>query len=164
VLSREEREWLGEWIFGCDVCQDVCPFNVLPLKKRMQADLEQLGASWGVGQMLALKEVLAMRDEQTFRSRFGGTALMRAKREGLVRNAAVVAANTRAVEALPALEDAVMHDSSPIVRRHSLWSHVQLTKAQEQRMQDRSTRLVNRALLDPDSGVREEALELADAG
>jgi epoxyqueuosine reductase len=49
VLSIEERGWIGEWIFGCDVCQDVCPFNVLSIKKRAKPDLEELGEQWGVG-------------------------------------------------------------------------------------------------------------------
>lgn len=162
VLSLEERGWIGEWIFGCDVCQDVCPFNVLSIKKRAKPDLEELGEEWGVGQALSLGEVLSIRDGASFRARFAGTALMRAKREGLVRNAAVVAANTKAVALLPALEDAVTHDSSPIVRRHALWSHVSLSM-EEGRSRERSVRLLERAAQDPDSGVRDEARQLRES-
>jgi epoxyqueuosine reductase len=126
VLTLEERLWIGEWVFGCDVCQDVCPFNVLSIAKKTKPDLAEFGAGFGVGQSLDLSLTLRIRAEQEFVRRFAGTPLMRTKREGLLRNAAVVAANTKAIEVLDSLEEAVRGDPSPIVRAHALWGYVNL--------------------------------------
>ena len=122
ALTHTERAWLGEWVFGCDVCQEVCPFNFVSLKKGLRAAIEEFNAEHGVGPALDLRRVLEIRTHEEFVTRFSGTALMRAKREGLLRNATVVAANTHAVGLLTSLEDAVKQDSSPIVRQHAVWA------------------------------------------
>ncbi|MCB0340479.1 MAG: tRNA epoxyqueuosine(34) reductase QueG, partial [Bdellovibrionales bacterium] len=87
MLTDEEMESLGEWIFGCDVCQDVCPFNHSTLKSSNSIGLEEFSSRAGIGDQLSLREVLSIRTNQEFKSRFLNTALLRAKREGLLRNA-----------------------------------------------------------------------------
>jgi len=79
---------LGDRLFGCDTCQEVCPQNRAATPAQLLAFRELR-----VGQALPLDEVSALRDEAEFRARFAGTALLRAKLAGLRRNAAVVAAN-----------------------------------------------------------------------
>lgn len=157
VLTPQERRWLGEWIFGCDVCQEVCPFNSISIKTRRRSDLPELDHSAGVGQSLSLSEVLRLRDDAAFTKRFAGTALMRAKREGLVRNAAVVAANTGAQVVLEELQAAVREDPSPIVRLHAMWSHWQLSVTEGSSPKRRSQTLLEELRGDPDERVRIEA-------
>ena len=158
ALSLQERAWIGEWIFGCDICQDVCPFNALSIKRRARPDFVDFEATSGAGQMLSLAEVLAIRDDATFTARFAGTPLMRAKREGLVRNAAVVSANTRSTLALHALMEAVKSDPAAIVRQHALWAHCSLSSLEGSAAQKISTELVSQSLVDPEACVREEAV------
>ncbi len=122
-LSWEERGWLGEWIFGCDVCQDVCPFNARSLKLGSRPDRDEFSSDNGVGQALSLREVLAIDTDREFISRFGGTPVTRAKRAGLLRNAAVVAANTRALPLMDDLRRVAQQDVSSMVRQHAVWAY-----------------------------------------
>lgn len=122
VLDLWEREALGEWIFGCDVCQDVCPFNHASLKEERVAEDDRFEKEHGAGDQLKLSEILALRDEKQFVERFAGTPLMRAGRVSLLRNAAVVAANLRSYQSKAALEIAYKDDSSEIVREHAAWA------------------------------------------
>ncbi len=116
AIPEERRTGLGEWIFGCDVCQEVCPWNRSfaaaaagdPLDGR--ADLRGLDPA----------EILAL-DEAGFRARYSGTPLMRAKWEGMRRNACVVLGNRGDAAALPALERAA-DDTDPVVRSHAAWA------------------------------------------
>lgn len=157
TLSLQERSWIGEWIFGCDVCQEVCPFNLVPLKRKSPPDLPEFAALAGGGGLVALEDILRIRTDEAFVRRFAGTPLMRAKREGLVRNAAVVAANTKASGLLPALREVVLEDSSPVARRHALWSFVTLGSSEGSAAGRASDLLLERCASDPDAGVRHEA-------
>jgi len=98
-LSIEKRtafeDWeasaLGEWIFGCDICQEVCPFNNEMVER---SEIEEFRLEKGVGPFLNLDEILSIREDAAYRVRFRGTPILRAKREQLVRNACAVVANT----------------------------------------------------------------------
>jgi epoxyqueuosine reductase len=160
VLTIQERAWLGEWVFGCDVCQDVCPFNALSIAKKIKADVAEFGPDFGVGQTLDIARVLKIREEQEFVKRFAGTPLMRTKREGLLRNAAVVAANTHSLDLLDSLEAAVREDSSPIVRAHALWGHVTLALHAGTKARSRAQELVLLSRDDSDSVMRAETSSL----
>ena len=85
AISPALRTAVGEWIFGCDVCQDVCPFNRFAKETRWP----EFKAEAGAGPRLDLIEVLSIASDQEFRNRFRGTPLTRPKRRGLLRNAAV---------------------------------------------------------------------------
>jgi epoxyqueuosine reductase len=116
AIPRELREGVGEWIFGCDVCQDVCPFN----RFSTQTDWPHLMPEAGVGTRLDLVEMLSISTDAQFRNRFSGTPLMRAKRRGLLRNAAVVAANVDCTAAVPLLVDLARSDPEPVIRAHAV--------------------------------------------
>lgn len=118
VLSEAESRMVGEWIFGCDICQDVCPFNHRALKGQGIPAYPQFEVSHGVGPLIDLADVLRIRTNKQFALRFGKTALMRTRRTGLLRNAAIVAANTKALMVLPAILSAATEDSSATVRQH----------------------------------------------
>jgi epoxyqueuosine reductase len=81
---------VGTWLFGCDICQEVCPHNTrIPV-----TPVPEFQPAAGAGPALNPDDILAMNDSQ-FEARFAGTPLKRAKRSGLQRNAAVVQHNTR---------------------------------------------------------------------
>ncbi|MBN1873927.1 MAG: tRNA epoxyqueuosine(34) reductase QueG [Anaerolineae bacterium] len=106
------RPLLGDCVFGCDVCQEVCPWN----RKAIGADAIEAPLA-----TLDLPEVLRM-DEVTFRARFRHTPIWRAGPEGLARNAAVVLGNLGDPAALPHLQRAAHAHSSPLVRTHAAWA------------------------------------------
>jgi epoxyqueuosine reductase len=109
------RSVMGDWIFGCDVCQDVCPWNrKAPLGREPAL---QPGADLAV---IDPVELLGLSDAE-FRGRFRGTALWRTKRQGLVRNAALVLGNTGDASVLPALEKALA-DEDPVIQDASRWA------------------------------------------
>ena len=113
----ELREGVGDRLYGCDICQDVCPWNVsfsrnlttAALKPRQIFEEETLPGS-----------ILAMSTE-SFRETFKGSAMKRAKLRGLKRNAATVLGNVGGVEDLPALR-AALEDPEDMVREHARWA------------------------------------------
>ena len=160
ALTYQERAWIGEWLFGCDICQEVCPFNIVPLKKRLGPQVPELGREAGVGPTVSLERVLRMRSDEEYRAVFQGTAVMRAKREGLARNAAVVAANTHAEALLPLLEDVARHDPSPLVRQHAVWATAVMASRVGEGATAGAKALLDVAARDDAEGVREEVQTL----
>ncbi len=120
-VATDLREKQGDWLFGCDVCLEVCPFTrhsprrlvegaARPKDLRPHAALE----SWTLIDFLQL-------DEARYRDEFVGTAMRRATRSGLRRNAAIALGNRRQESALPQLLDA-LRDPDPVVRGHAAWA------------------------------------------
>jgi epoxyqueuosine reductase len=115
-IDEELRPKLGEWLFGCDICQDVCPHNASTRgRPRGWAEFEPR-----LGTRLDLARVVAM-DDQTFRETFRGSPIKRAKRRGLVRNAALAIGNGGQPADRPALEQAAASDPEPVVRDAAEW-------------------------------------------
>jgi len=88
------RPQMEDWVFGCDICQEVCPYNAQP----QPTNHVSFKASEGVGPWLDLSATLAIREDQDFNAKFSETPLLRPKRRGLQRNAAVAAQNLKRVE------------------------------------------------------------------
>lgn len=114
-IPEEFRQPLGDWLFGCDVCQEVCPWN----RKAPPGAEPELQAQPELEKIDCL-EMLDL-SEEGFRRRFRGTALTRAKRRGLLRNAAIVLGNARDPAALPALRRA-LNDPEALVREAAAWA------------------------------------------
>ncbi|MCH2115260.1 MAG: tRNA epoxyqueuosine(34) reductase QueG [Pirellulales bacterium] len=115
AIPMELRKGMGQWAFGCDVCQDVCPWNdVAP------ADAESAFQPEAEKNPLSLEALFDL-DDDAFRRRFRHTPLWRSHRRGLLRNAAVVLGNQRAKSALGALGRGLA-DGEPIVRGASAWA------------------------------------------
>lgn len=114
AIPRELRPAMGTWVFGCDICQEVCPVN---RKAKATSD-----PNFGRRDLTALDlvELLDM-DEQQFRQRFAGTPLMRAKRVGMQRNACVALGNVNDATVTPALGRALASGDS-LVRQHAAWA------------------------------------------
>lgn len=114
-IPRELRPLMGNWVFGCDVCQEVCPYN----RTASPARREVWPADPARG-TLPLLELLAL-DEAALGARYRRTAILRTKRRGLVRNACVAAGNWGDPAAVPALI-ALLADPEPLIRGHAAWA------------------------------------------
>jgi epoxyqueuosine reductase len=120
-VPAELRSGLGDWLFGCDVCQEVCPWN----RKAPTGTEPALQARPELDTLDPI-ELLGL-SEAEFRRRFRGTALMRTRRRGLLRNAALVLGNTADATALPALNRAAQ-DAEPVIREAARWAIEQIER------------------------------------
>ena len=114
AIPVDLRAPMGNWVFGCDICQEVCPVN-RKAKSTQDPNFGRTDLS-----DVDLVELLDMTDEQ-FRERFAGTPIMRAKRVGLQRNACVALGNAADPVSVPALTRALRF-APPLVRRHAAWA------------------------------------------
>lgn len=119
AAPQELRPGMGDWVFGCDVCQDVCPWN-----HRAPVTDEPAFQPLAATNPLPLAELFDL-DEQAFRARFRDTPLWRPRRRGLLRNAAMVLGNQRDFAARSALVHG-LHDVEPMVRGACAWALGQL--------------------------------------
>ena len=114
-IPEQLRTGMGDWLFGCDVCQEVCPWN-RHAPKSEQAEFEQVPSMNPVH----LSNLFGLDDEQ-FRLQFRRTPLWRSHRRGLLRNAAIVLGNQRCEEGTVALEKGIA-DIEPLVRSAAAWA------------------------------------------
>ncbi len=114
-IPPERRADLGDWVFGCDICQEVCPWN------RKSAPVED--GAFQTGRHLEERTLadLVRLDERSFAAELGPTPLERPRRRGLVRNALIVAANTQDDRALGAAIEK-LEDDDPVVRGAAAWA------------------------------------------
>jgi epoxyqueuosine reductase len=134
-IPEDRREGIGEWIFGCDICQEVCPWNRTFARA---TDRDDLGARDDL-RGLDPVEVLSM-DENEFRQRFSGTPILRARFDGIRRNAAVVLGNRADPSSIPVLERS-LSDEDPLVRSHAAWALEKIRAGTVRRGFDRNGRL-----------------------
>lgn len=110
-IPRELRPKMGNWIFGCDVCQEVCPWN--EKFGRPRDDL--------VEELFPYLPELLRLDNAGFRARFRQSAVLRPKRRGLLRNVVIALGNSGNPEAIAPLRLA-LSDPEPLVRGHAAWA------------------------------------------
>jgi epoxyqueuosine reductase len=115
AIPNELRDSLGNWVFGCDICQEVCPWN-----RKAPLAHEPEFAPRSALETVNLIELLGLSDDD-FRRRFRGTPLWRTKRRGLLRNAALALGNQGDSTALPALRRALA-DKEPLIRDAAEWA------------------------------------------
>lgn len=115
-IPRELRPLMGNWIYGCDICQVVCPFNRFAPGT---AEPAFRPPDWDTAAP-PLLDLLAL-DEAGFQRRFAGSPIKRIKRRGLLRNACVAAGNWEDPAAVPVLS-ALLHDPEPLIRGHAAWA------------------------------------------
>jgi epoxyqueuosine reductase len=114
TIPVDLRPLMDNWVYGCDVCQMVCPFTrKFARPAGDQADVEQAGP--------LLRDLLAL-DDEGFRVRYSGSAVRRIGRDRLVRNACVAAGNSGARELIAPLEWLARGDRSDLVRSHAEWA------------------------------------------
>jgi epoxyqueuosine reductase len=117
-IPRHLRPLMGDWIFGCDDCQDVCPVN----RRALPASVAALRAYDDEAAFPRLLPLLELTDA-AFRARYRGSAVLRAKRWGLQRNACVALGNAGEAAAVPALAGVLADPlAHPLVREHAAWA------------------------------------------
>jgi len=139
IIPPALRPLMGNWIFGCDICQQVCPWN-------QRGSASETREIFSKTNMLYsdLIEILTL-DAEAFAQRFRGSPIKRAKREGYLRNAAVALGNLLAQNpaheqrnrATQVLRDAAKFDPSPLIRTHAAWA---LERSGEQKALQPSSR------------------------
>ena len=120
-IPTELRDKIGDWAFGCDICQMVCPWNRFASQGDSAFDDNETPH--------ALTEELTL-TPQAFNSRFKRTPLARAKRRGYLRNVAVVLGNIGDMHALPVLQNA-LNDEEPMIREHAQWAIDKISQQQK---------------------------------
>ena len=115
AIPRELRPLMGDWVFGCDLCQEICPVN-----RQSRPATQPIAPAASVSGRLDLPELLSL-SEAEFRARFAGTALRRAKWDGMLRNACVALGNRRDPDAVPILRQ-TLNAAPPLARAHAAWA------------------------------------------
>jgi epoxyqueuosine reductase len=146
-IPRELRSLIGNRIFGCDICQEVCPWNA---PKFVQLASEK---DFAVREQLANRRLIDLMKlgEAEWDEFSRGSSIRRAKRSGFLRNVAVALGNWGSPEAVPVLV-AALSDEEPLVRGHAAWalSRIGSPEALEALCAART--------LEPDGWVREEVV------
>ncbi|HAL15004.1 MAG TPA: tRNA epoxyqueuosine(34) reductase QueG [Planctomycetaceae bacterium] len=114
-ISGDLRTGMGDWLFGCDICQEVCPWN----RHGDYCEEPDLQSSHELAN-LELYQLFNL-DDDAFRNRFRKTPLWRPKRRGILRNAAIVLGNQAHLESIPALRKG-LSDIEPLVRSACAWA------------------------------------------
>ncbi len=116
IIPRDLRRGIGDRLYGCDICAEVCPWNrfAQAAGSRLLQPRPELAA-------LSLRGILELTPER-FAAVFKGTAVKRLKLRGLLRNACIVAANTQARECRPRLRVLAAEHAEPMVRAHAVWA------------------------------------------
>ena len=127
IIPRELREAIGARIYGCDVCLEVCPWNRFAQESRRIL----LSTRYDLAE-LTLAELLAL-TPKSFAEIFRNTPIKRTKLTGILRNACIVAANTKARDCLPQLVQ-LAADTSNIVRAHAVWAVFRLAGEEAEKL------------------------------
>ncbi|MBI3665406.1 MAG: tRNA epoxyqueuosine(34) reductase QueG [Acidobacteria bacterium] len=112
-IPEQRREQMGPHVFGCDICQDVCPWN-----RRAPVTAEPAFVPRAATPPL---EALASITEEEFREMFRSSPVRRARYSGFLRNVLVAMGNSGDAKFVPALETLSQRDD-PVVREHALWA------------------------------------------
>jgi epoxyqueuosine reductase len=147
-IAADLRPGMQDWIFGCDICQEVCPWN-----RHAPGSAEPTFQPRDGLPTPSLAAILDL-DTEAFRQRFKGTPLRRAKRRGLLRSAAIALGNRPHVPSFDALA-AALADEEPVVRGAAAWAlgrwrHVDIVAERARAV------LVGRMEIEADAEVRTE--------
>jgi epoxyqueuosine reductase len=115
-IPKDLRSGMGDWVYGCDICQDVCPWN----EKHARPTPDPAFQSRVGFERPELRDLLAL-DQDAFSRQYRESPIKRTKRRGLLRNAAVVLGNIGDTSDVPALAGA-LRDDEPLVRQHVAWA------------------------------------------
>ena len=124
AIPAQHRKALGPWMFGCDICQDVCPYNQTAGAADASLDAFAPGDRWSG---IDLARLLQM-TEDGFRAWAEGSPVKRAHHEGLARNVALVLGNRGEEIHLPVLDDAQRNHPSQVVREAAEWARNELKR------------------------------------
>ncbi len=145
-IPRELRSQLGDWVFGCDICQEVCPYNQRP----PQTPWHEFHPENGAGHYLDLRALLKVSTQDEFFQKFSHTPLRRPKRRGLLRNTLAVLGNqiraatgdvteedrNTLTSLLDELHMFALSEEDPMLREHAAWALGQGPKSISQGLLD----------------------------
>ena len=156
-IPIELRAGIGDWVFGCDLCQEACPWNrFAPPAREARLHARALDG-WTLERFLTL-------DEPEFAALFDKSPVRRAGRAGFLRNVCVALGNRGAAAAVPALTLALEAEREPLVRAHAAWALGEIAERAGGADASGATRAARAALErsasgDGDERVREEAAQ-----
>ena len=152
-IPREHRSLMGDWSFGCDICQDVCPWNRFAPPAREARLHARALEGWSLERFLTL-------DDATFAELFAGSPIRRTGRAGFVRNVCVALGNRGNAEAVMDLATVLAHEPEALVRGHAAWALGEIAHRAPISDARRAAALValERARADADAFVRDEAM------
>ena len=157
------RPKIKNWVFGCDICQEICPYN----QKQYETSFPEFKPESGIGHYLNLMEILKIKTNQEFLAKFRHTAISRAKRTGLIRNSLTVMGNILAnfdnveyidsvnlEQGLDGLYQFTLNENTPMLIEHSAWALSKhpyglnyLTKIYDQSSDPESKKIIKSYLL-----------------
>lgn len=114
-IPHNLRKAMGAWLFGCDLCQEVCPFQL-----RKKVTQEQDFLAWRAGPGISPVQILTM-DKDAFLARFAGTPIMRTGLWRMQRNACIVAGNLQDTASISALKRLCL-GTDPVLQEHAAWA------------------------------------------
>ena len=120
-IPTDLRAAVGDWVFGCDICQEVCPWNI----RFAAQDGDPAFSPRPAVPQPVLQVELALTPE-AFNKKFKGSPVKRTKRRGYLRNVAVALGNTGDPSVVPTLAHALHQEEEPLVRSHAAWALGQL--------------------------------------
>ncbi len=116
AIPKELRTATKNWVFGCDICQQVCPWNrFAPIQRDMAFSHRAETTDINLIEELKL-------DAVAFNKKFKGSPIKRSKRRGYLRNVTVAIGNNRNPEAIPFLSELLETEKEPLVRQHAVWA------------------------------------------
>jgi len=148
VIPRELRPAIGDWIFGCDLCQEVCPWNRFAPPARDARLAARPLADWTLAGFLTL-------DDAAFATLFAGSPIRRTGRDGFLRNVCIALGNRGGSEDVPALGRSLLRDPDWLVRAHAAWALGEIAARAGERLG--TTALTEARAFDASETVREEA-------
>ncbi len=145
AIPLELRPNMGDWVYGCDVCQEVCPYTgAAAISDDSDLHPQSLNNAYP-----SLPWLLSMTPEE-FAATYHGTPVPRTKRRGLARNAAVALGNIGLPDHIPVLATALSRHDEPLVRGHAAWALGRIGGANSRAALDRALRI------EPDDYVQHE--------
>ena len=125
LIPEEFRKMLGEWIFGCDICQQVCPWNKKPKNRPVDVEYSNMNFLRNIS-----IDFLHKLDQSEFKYFFQNSPILRTTRIGLLRNILIVIGNKRMKEALPIVARIIQSANDPVLQSTALWTLAKLTADQ----------------------------------
>ena len=131
IIPDDLKSQMGDWVFGCDICQTVCPHNAWTPEQIYPLGQNSLPAGLDLIELFTL-------DQAAFKRRFKDTPMERTKRKGLLRNAAIALGNQKAQKALPALRQALLNETDEGILDACRWAIQQIDSPTDKAMQGKA--------------------------